>query len=206
MNYEQELRLRDSYRRTFGNARDSGTTMEMSYEEYRDFWLAPYLDGTPRIARKGSGRTDLIMARHDANKPFAIGNVFCTTRQDGCRYAAKGNPKLKGAWSKERKAAFRLVAAGHRGPKAVVTPLGEFESVAKAAAALNISKSYLSRLITKGKAEERGIYLKGDEKAPESAETRDTRDAQIASLEARLSALEARHNRLIENFQKGILG
>ncbi|TNC10853.1 hypothetical protein FF100_22135 [Methylobacterium terricola] len=119
----------------------------MTLEEWVDFWFQPDPirgDGVPAYFRRGRNRDSYVMARHNDEGAYELGNISIKTQVENCR-ERKPSPNRFSATAKRRV----LIQCAWT-PRPVRTPLGSFKSVTAAAKAHDRTCDEIRRQILKG--------------------------------------------------------
>jgi hypothetical protein len=66
--------MRQKYLGQKGRAKERGIPFELTFEQWRDWWLA-----TGHYHERGRKRGQYAMARVGDTGPYALGNIYCTT-------------------------------------------------------------------------------------------------------------------------------
>ncbi len=138
---ELERRLRAAYGNHKHSAIKRGIPFLYTFEQWSEWWLMD-----DRWSRRGRKAGQLQMSRKGDNGPYSPDNVECVTKEQ------KQKSQLVLAFSPERRAeAAKKSGLARRGEnnhqaKSVVTPLGTFVTIAAAAQAHGIRRSYGAKL------------------------------------------------------------
>lgn len=73
-------RLKRRFIQQRANARNRGVSWELTWDEWRDWWLA-----TGRVDERGRMRGQWVMGRPYDSGPYAIGNLMCLRAEDNVR-------------------------------------------------------------------------------------------------------------------------
>lgn len=131
------------------NARARGIAFQFTFAEWLAWWET---DG--RLANRGRGRDNFVMARKGDAGPYSPGNVYCATQAQNIadvpsavRREARRRAEATGRLSPH----LRQRGHGHPRSLAVITPAGRFGSAALAADHYRITRQAAARCAREGR-------------------------------------------------------
>lgn len=137
------MTTKDIYRKAYtqhkGNAKVRGVEFMLTFEQWRDWWVA-----TGKWEQRGRGRGKYCMRRYGDVGPYSIDNVFCGTNEDNVR---DGN--LGKVMSQETRQLIASANTGKAHPWSVGerNPMHRPEVKAKISAATSGGKHYAAKMV-----------------------------------------------------------
>jgi hypothetical protein len=128
-------------------ARNRGIPFRLTYQQWRDWWLAE-LAKIGSDARRGRQLGEWLMCRPGDAGAYELGNIYCGDRKQN---AADVPPEKLARGSREWRAAGNVTwlkgrtGTAHPRSKAIYTPAGVFPSLTAAATHYGISRTEIRR-------------------------------------------------------------